>query len=39
MEEWDLTNAKGHRVASGMYIALIEIWGVGKTLKKFAVIR
>ena len=39
IERWDLTNHRGHRVASGMYIALIEAYSIGKTTVKFAVIR
>ncbi len=38
-EEWDLRNTKGAFVASGMYIALIEAPGVGKTTVKFAIIQ
>ncbi len=38
-ETWDLKTAKGHFAASGMYIALIEAAGIGKTIVKFAVIQ
>jgi hypothetical protein len=38
-EEWDLRNTKGAFVASGMYIALIEAPGIGKTTVKFAIIQ
>jgi hypothetical protein len=38
-EWWDLTNADGKFVASGMYIALIDVPGVGKKTVKFAVIQ
>ncbi|NUM81729.1 hypothetical protein HUU42_13095, partial [bacterium] len=38
-ESWDLTNHRGKLVASGMYIALIEAPGIGKTTVKFAVIQ
>ncbi len=38
-EEWDLRNSKSAFVASGMYVALIEAPGIGKTTVKFAVIQ
>ncbi|MBX7151376.1 hypothetical protein K1X84_07035 [bacterium] len=38
-EQWNLKNEGGKFVASGMYIALIEAPGVGKTTVKFAVIQ
>jgi hypothetical protein len=38
-ETWDVKNGKGHFVASGMYVALIEAAGIGKTIVKFAVIQ
>ncbi|NUM80665.1 hypothetical protein HUU42_07635 [bacterium] len=38
-ESWNLTNHRGKLVASGMYIALIEAPGIGKTTVKFAVIQ
>lgn len=38
-EWWNLTNADGKFVASGMYIALIDVPGVGKKTVKFAVIQ
>ncbi len=39
IETWDMRSAKGHAVASGIYIALVEAQGVGKTLVKFAVLQ
>ncbi len=38
-EVWNLQNADGKYVASGMYIALIDAPGIGKKLVKFAVIQ
>ncbi len=37
-ETWDLRNRDGQYVASGMYVALIDAKGIGKTTTKFAVI-
>ncbi|MBX7151378.1 hypothetical protein K1X84_07045 [bacterium] len=39
MEIWDLRNERGRFIASGMYIALIEVPKIGKTTVKFAVIQ
>lgn len=39
VERWDLRNPGGKFVASGMYVALIEAPGIGKTTVKFAVIQ
>ncbi|MBX7150845.1 hypothetical protein K1X84_04350 [bacterium] len=39
VEVWNLQNAGNKFVASGMYIALIEAPGIGKTTVKFAVIQ
>lgn len=36
---WDLRNSTGLRVASGMYIAHIEVPGVGEKVLKFAIIQ
>jgi hypothetical protein len=38
-ETWDLKNHGLKYVASGMYIALIDAPGIGKTTVKFAVIQ
>jgi hypothetical protein len=39
VETWNLQTLKGRNIASGMYIALVEAPGIGKTTVKFAVIR
>jgi hypothetical protein len=39
IEHWNLQNADGKFVASGMYIALVDAPGIGKKLVKFAVIQ
>ncbi|NUM80664.1 hypothetical protein HUU42_07630 [bacterium] len=39
IELWNVRNHRGKLVASGMYIALIEAPGIGKTTVKFAVIQ
>lgn len=39
LEGWDLKNENGFWVASGVYIAHIEVPGVGNTFVKFAVIQ
>ncbi len=39
VERWNLQNAGGKFVASGMYIAVIEAKGKGKKIVKFAVIQ
>ncbi|UCF65628.1 MAG: T9SS type A sorting domain-containing protein [bacterium] len=36
---WDLRNENGLRIASGMYIAHVEVKGVGERIIKFAVIQ
>ncbi|NOG46607.1 MAG: hypothetical protein HND50_22335, partial [Calditrichaeota bacterium] len=37
--EWNLKNEAGRRIASGMYIAHIEVPGVGEKVVKFAVVQ
>jgi hypothetical protein len=36
--EWDLKNQAGLRVASGMYLAIVSVPGVGEKVLKFAII-
>jgi len=36
-EEWDLTNARGIPVSSGMYIVHIDVPDVGSTFLKLAI--
>lgn len=37
--QWDLRNSTGLKVASGMYIAHIEVPGVGEKVLKFAIVQ